>query len=256
VSTPWTCEGTVAGPVERTELDGEPAIAFWLRSGQEPRTEAARVVLPVSHADQVDEVSLAVGSGIAVEVQLRSDGVTVATTLRPATPRPEPSGPVIGTVEIRVPELARLDPWRERRYHVTVWGGLVAVVGLGTVGVAWKSSVGNVGFIVFLALCAWLVVDDVRTRRADDREYGSLARDAARAVRSGMAVEAPEEAMFDMLGGGLEHTGTPWRPTRPRSPRRVFWVDGATRIRLAADVTPRPLQRRSTATITVMAAPD
>ena len=256
MSTPWTGEGTVAGPVERTELDGEPAIAFWLQSGQEPRTEGARVVLPVSHADQVDEVSLAVGSGIAVEGQLRSDGVTVATTLRPATPRPEPSGPLIGTVEIRVPELARLDPRRERRYRITVWGGLVAVVGLGVVGMVWKSWVGNVGFIAFLALCAWLVVNDLRTRKVDDREYGALARDAARAVRSGMNVDVPEGAMFDLLGGGLEHTGNPWRPTRPRSPRRVFWVDGVTGLRLAADVTPRPLERRSTATITVMEAPE
>ncbi|WP_323101290.1 hypothetical protein [Intrasporangium sp. YIM S08009] len=256
MSTPWTCEGTVAGPVERTELDGEPAIAFWLKSGQEPHVEAARVFLPIAHADQVDEVSLAVGSALAVAGQLRSDGVTVATTLRPAMPRPEPTGRVIGTVEVRVPDLARLDPGRERRYQLTLWGGFAAIIGLGAVGMAWRSWVGNVGFFVFLAFCVWLLVNDLHTRRVDDREYGALARDAVGAVRSGMNVEVPEGAMFDMLGGGLDRTGNPWRPTRPRSPRRVFWVDEAARARLAADVTPQPLQRRSTATITVMAAPE
>ena len=256
MSTPWTCEGVVAGPVEQTELDGEPGIVFWLTSGLEPHVEAARVFLPVTRAEQVDEVSLATGSVLAVEGRLRPDGVTVASTLRPGRPRPKPSGRVIGAVEVRVPDLARLDPNRERRYRLTLWGGLLGVVGLGAVGMVWKAWVGNVGFIMFLALCAWLVVDDLRTRKVDDREYGALAHDAAGAVRSAINVEVPEAAMFDMLGGGLERTGNPWRPTRPRSPQRVVWVDEATRARLAADVTPRPLQRRSTATITVMAAPE
>ncbi|WP_076260752.1 hypothetical protein [Intrasporangium flavum] len=255
MSTPWADEGIVTAPPEQTELDGELGIVFWLQSGRQPRTEAARVFVPARHAEQVDDVGLGAGAAIAVGGRLRPDGVIEATTLRPLEPGQDPTGRLIGTVEVRVPDLARLDPWRERGYRLVLRGGLATVVVLGAVGMFWRSWVGNVAFILFLAFCAYLVVDDLRTRKIDDREYASLARDAVGAVRAELALEVPESAMFDMLGGGLERTGNPWRPTVPRRPRRVFWVDAAARARFAADVAPQPLRPDSPATITVTAAP-
>jgi len=72
-------------------------------------------------------------------------------------------------------------------------------------------------------------------------------------VRTRLDIGVPPAAMFSMLGGGLERTGNPWRPTRPAQPGPAYWVDEVLAARLAVDVTRQPLQLGAPASITVTA---
>lgn len=251
MSSTRTFEGVLAGSPEPTTLDGDHGIVFWVRTARPPRDEAAQVFLSASRADQVDHVDLRPGTAIAVEGVLRADGVTVATLLRPTTRAPHPPGQLVGTVHVVVPPLARLDPWRERGYRLGLYGGLAVVLALGLVGMSRVEWVGNLAFILFLLVCAWLVWQDLHTRKVDEREYTRLAATVTEAVRAQLDVAVPPLAMFTALGGGLERTGNPWRPMRPRRPQPVTWVEDVLRLRLALDVSPKPLRPGSPATITV-----
>ena len=253
MSTTRTFYGSVSSRPEETTLDQDRGIIFWVQTDDGPHAEAARAFLSVTRAEQVDDVDLTIGSELAIEGVPLGDGLTAATTLRPAPPRPQPEGRVLGSVDIHVPALARLDPGRERRYQLTLWGGLALVLGLGVTGMVTSTALGNVSFIVFLVLCVWLVWNDLRMRRVDDREYAALAGAAVEAVRARLNLDVPPGAMFSMLGGGLERTGNPWRPTRPRQPGAAYWVADVVGARLAVDITPQPLQPVAPATITVTA---
>ena len=253
VTAPQTFHGIVASRPEQTVLDDDRGIIFWVQTDHDPHTDAAQVFLSATRADQVDGVDLGIGSELTIEGSPLGNGVTCATALRPAAHRPQPRGRVLGTVQVHVPDLARLDPGRERRYQRTLWGGLAVMVGFGVVGMVKSTTVGNVGFLVFLALCVWLVWNDLATRKVDDREYAALAQQAVEAVRARLNIDVPAQAMFTMLGGGLERTGNPWRPMRPCEPGPAYWVAEAVRARLAVDITPQPLQPDAPATITVTA---
>lgn len=245
--------GIVVSATEQTTLDDDRGITFWVQAGRDPHAEATRVFLSVDHADQVDEVELTIGAELTIDGVLRPDGILAATTLRRAPHRPAPQGRVLGTAPVHVPDLSRLDPWRERRYGLTLWGGLGLVIVLGVIGMVWSSTVGNASFLLFLALCAWLVWDDLRTRRIDDREYAALADEVVASVRNQLNIDVPAQAAFAMLGGGLERTGNPWRPTRPRRPGPAHWVAEAVGARVAIDIAPQPLQPDAPATVTVTA---
>lgn len=253
MTAPQSFYGIVASRPEPTVLDDDRGIIFWVQTDHEPHADAAQVFLSVTRADQVDGVDLVIGSELTIEGAPLGNGVTSATALRPAAHRPQPRGRVLGKVEVHVPDLARLDPGRERRYRLTLWGGLALMLVLGVVGMVKSTTIGNIGFWVFLALCAWLVWDDLRTRRIDDREYTALADDVVSAVRSRLNIDVPPQAAFDMLGGGLERTGHPWRPMRPRRPGPAVWVSDVVGARLGVDVVPQPLQPDAPATITVVA---
>lgn len=253
MTAPQSFYGIVASRPEQTVLDDDRGIIFWVQTDHEPHADAAQVFVSATRADQVDGVDLVIGSELTIEGALLGNGVTSATALRPAAHRPQPRGRVLGTVEVHIPALARLSPGRERRYQLLVWGGMAVIVVLGAIGMVRSTVVGNVGFIFFLVWGAVLVWDDLRTRKIDNREYAALSSDVVTAVRSRLNIDVPPQAVFDMLGGGLERTGNPWRPMRPRRPGPALWVAPAVGARLAVDVTPHPLQPDAPATVTVTA---
>ena len=252
MTAPQTFHGIVASRPEQTVLDDDRGIIFWVQTDEDPHADAAQVFLSATRADQVEGVDLAIGSELTIEGAPLGNGVTAATALRAAEHRP-PRGRVLGTVEVHVPHLARLDPRRERRYQLLVRGGIATIVVLGVIGMVKSPVVGNAGFIFFLLWGAVLVWDDLRTRKIDDREYAALSDDVVTAVRSRLNIDVPPRAVFDMLGGGLERTGNPWRPMRPRQAGPAYWVAEAVGARLAVDITPQPLQPNAPATITVTA---
>ncbi|MGO4604148.1 hypothetical protein [Terrabacter sp. 2YAF2] len=252
MTAPQTFHGIVASRPEQTVLDDDRGIIFWVQTDDDPHTDAAQVFLSATRADQVEGLDLAIGSELTIEGAPLGNGVTCASALRLAEHR-RPRGRVLGTVEVHVPDLARLDPGRERRYQLLVWGGVATIVVLGVIGMVKSSVVGNIGFIFFLLWGAVLVWDDLRTRKIDDREYAALSNDLVTAVRSRLNIDVPPQAVFDMLGGGLERTGNPWRPMRPRRTGPAYWVAEAVGARLAVDITPQPLQANAPATITVVA---
>ncbi len=239
MTAPQTFHGIVASRPEQTVLDDDRGIIFWVQTDDDPHTDAAQVFLSATRAEQVEGVDLAIGSELTIEGAPLGNGVTSASALRPAEHRP-PRGRVLGTVQVQVPDMARLDPGRERRYQLLVWGGVATIVVLGVIGMVKSSVVGNVGFIFFLLWGAVLVWGDLRIRKIDDREYAALSNDVVTAVRSRLNIDVPSQAVFDMLGGGLERTGNPWRPMRPRRTGPAYWVAEAVGARLAVDVTPQP----------------
>ncbi|WJH36168.1 hypothetical protein N6H14_10020 [Paenibacillus sp. CC-CFT747] len=76
------------------------------------------------------------------------------------------------------------------------------MLAVGIIGMTTDNAVGNAAMPLFLALCAWLVVGDLLTRRVDNREYAALAQTAAEAIQASLHVPVPEAAVFTLLGGG------------------------------------------------------
>ncbi|WNQ11450.1 hypothetical protein MJA45_28295 [Paenibacillus aurantius] len=249
-----TFDAIVSSLTEPYHLEGDRGIIFRVRTS---RAEEVQVFLPVSRAELVDEVDLSAGAKLRIEGEQLDTGIVVVLDLSPSPGFSlEPEGRLLGTVDIPIPALSRLNPWRERRYKLILWGGIAAVLAVGIIGMTTDNAVGNVAMPLFLALCAWLVVGDLLTRRVDNREYAALARTAAEAIQAGLHVPVPEAAVVTLLGGGLERTGNPWNPTRPQQPRAVSWRSGREQAVLHADITPKPLRPNSTATITITSLED
>ena len=253
MTAPQTFHGIVASRPEQTVLDDDRGIIFWVQTDDDPHTDAAQVFLSATRADQVEGLDL----GDRVGAHHRGSPARQRRHLR--------LGPAAGGA----PPRREVGCWAPSRSTSPTWRASTRVASVATsswCGAVWRPSscwvssamvkssvVGNIGFIFFLLWGAVLVWGDLRTRKIDDREYAALSNDVVTAVRSRLNIDVPPQAVFDMLGGGLERTGNPWRPMRPRRTGPAYWVAEAVAARLAVDITPQPLQPNAPATITVVA---
>lgn len=196
---------------------------------------------------------LTIGTPVHITGELLDDGTVVAASLMEA-PDELLRGRLVGNVDLAIPPLGQLDPARKRRERRGLQVACTTIVVMAFAGLVVGQWLGNVAMVLLLVLVGWLVTRDLRNRRHDRREYDILAVTARERIRDETGITLPQDALRQLLGAGLERTGDPWHPTRPRTPTPVVLAsdDGAPPLRL--DITPKPLQPGTTATIAVTLA--
>ena len=227
MTAPQTFHGIVASRPEQTVLDDDRGIIFWVQTDHDPHTDAAQVFLSATRADQVDGVDLGIGSELTIEGSPLGNGVTCATALRPAAHR---RSPAVGC-------------WARSRSTSPTWRprpGSRAPLPAALGGAGWPRWSG------------WCHRHGEEHRRRQRRfpsssssgvrcwsgRPGAPGRSTTASTPHCQHASRPSgpaqhrraaQAVFDMLGGGLERTGNPWRPMRPRQTGPAYWVAGGGR---------------------------